>query len=172
MLGRLSDQKTLNKFRQWMNENALNPDGVKNVDVIAEFGKDLTFHEAVMLATQKFPTLWKPTDGQGKEVKPKQIIFVKDLIGKIEEGKVHVTYRKTPKIGTFYIIDNRFRQNVSSRLLIEFYRTDKVNAYDLTDEEAQLAGVETADKIRTLFERWYGNPIPTLYRNWFKLCNS
>lgn len=161
----------MTRFRNWLNENAIGKDAVSGIDVDAEFGKDLTYDEAVGLALQKFPSLWK-TDFKDTG-KPKQIIFVKDLVQKISEGRVQVTYRKSAKTGVYYVIANRFTQkSESSRLLIEFYRTDKVNATELTDEEAQLAGVESADKIRSLFEKWYGIPIPPLYRNWFRVCSS
>ncbi|MGI0084539.1 MAG: hypothetical protein ACREBQ_05605, partial [Nitrososphaerales archaeon] len=86
------------------------------------------------------------------------------------DGKVLVTYRKSPTIGTYYVIENRFKQKAdSSKLLIEFYRTDRIDPSKLTDEEAQLAGIDTADQIRALFEKWYGAPIPQLYQNWFKV---
>jgi hypothetical protein len=140
------------------------------LDVEAEFGEDLTYNEAVDLALQKFPTFWKTESALRSENKPKQIIFVKELVEKISDGRISVTYRKSPKVGMYYVMENRFRQKTdSARLLIEFYRTDRVNPYDLTDEEARLAGVEGATQIRTLFEKWYGNPIPTLYRNWFRV---
>ncbi|MCL4518834.1 MAG: hypothetical protein M1587_06515, partial [Thaumarchaeota archaeon] len=85
-------------------------------------------------------------------------------------GEVQVTYRKTPKVGTYYVIENRFKQKPdSSRVLIEFYQIDRVDPYKLTDEEARLAGVESAEKIRELFSKWYGTPIPALYRNWFRV---
>jgi hypothetical protein len=156
-----------------MQENCIESDSLGKIDIDAEFGKDLTFNEAVGLAIQKFPTLWKSESIQARDGKPKQIIFVKELVQKIADGRVQVTYRTSPKVGTYYVLDNRFKQkSESSRLLIEFYRTDRVNAYDLTDEEAQLAGIETADDIRALFEKWYGKPIPILYRNWFKVRSN
>ncbi|HZW57779.1 MAG TPA: ASCH domain-containing protein [Nitrososphaerales archaeon] len=130
----------------------------------------MSFNEAVELALHKFPTVWRSDSMTKYGEKPKQIIFVRELVEKIIAGKIQVTYRKTPKVGTYYVIENRFRQNSSSaKVLIEFYQTDKVDAYNLSDEEAQLAGVETADKIRELFQKWYGSPIPALYRNWFKV---
>lgn len=98
---------------------------------------------------------------------------MKDLVQKILDGKVQVTHRTSPKVGTYYVLDNRFKQKSdSSRLLIEFYGTDRVNACDLTDEEAQLAGIGAADDIRSLFEKWYGKPIPMFYRNWFKFRSN
>lgn len=168
----LSDQKTREKFKDWMRENAVDPDSVNKIDIETEFGNDLSLNEAVQLAMQKFPSVWK-TDPMISKEKPKLIVFVKELVQKIADGKVQVTYRTTPKLGTYYVLANRFKQtSESSKLLIEFYRTDRVSAYDLTDEEAQLAGVDTADDIRKMFEKWYGQPIPMLYRNWFRVCSS
>ncbi len=167
----LSDQRVMDKFVSWMRENTANADAIRKLDVEAEFGKDLTYNEAVGLAIQKFPTLWKSEAIKTKDTKPKQIVFVKELIQKIADGKIQVTYRTSPKVGTYYVLMNRFKQKSdSSRLLIEFYRTDKVSAYNLSDDEAQLAGVDTADDIRRMFEKWYGSPIPMLYRNWFRVC--
>ncbi len=173
MVRTISDSKTMEKFVSWMRENCVEPDSLGKIDIEAEFGKDLSCNEAIGLAIQKFPTLWKSESIQAREGKPKQIVFVKDLVQKIQDGKVQVTYRTSPKVGTYYVLDNRFKQkSESSRLLIEFYRTDRVSAYNLTDEEAQLAGVDSADNIRGLFEKWYGKPIPMLYRNWFKVRSN
>lgn len=172
MSSHLDDPRIMNKFRVWLNENALDDDSVAGLDVEAEFGKDLTYDEAIELAVQKFPSLWRAGFRKDSN-KVKQIIFVKELVQKISEGKVQVTYRKSPKAGLYYVIANRFKQKPeSSRMLIEFYRTDKINAAELTDDEAQLAGVETADEIRSLFEKWYGSPIPPLFRNWFRVYSS
>jgi hypothetical protein len=173
MSKRISDPKTREKFFSWMKENSLDPANLDEIDSETEFGADLTYNEAIDLALHKFPTFWKSESALRSENKPKQIIFVKDLVQKISQGKISVTYRKSPKVGTYYVMENRFRQKAdSSRLLIEFYRTDRVNPYELTDEEAQLAGIDRADEIRMLFEKWYGRPIPMLYRNWFKVRNA
>jgi hypothetical protein len=173
MSKRMSDPKTREKFRDWMRENSLSPENLDLIDTEAEFGDDLTLDEAVQLAIQKFPGIWKVDPNLYRDSKPKQIIFVKELVEKISEGRIQVTYRKSPKIGMYYVIDNRFRQKPdSSKLLIEFYRTDHVNPYELTDDEARLAGIESADEIRSLFEKWYGAPIPGLYRNWFRVLDN
>jgi hypothetical protein len=140
------------------------------LDVEAEFGKDLSYNEAIEVALHKFPTLWCTDSVERYENKPKQIIFVKELVQRIIDGRVQVTYRRTPKTGTYYIIENRFRQKSdSARVLIDVYQTDRVDAYGLTDEEARLAGADDATKIRSMFEKWYGSPIPPLYRNWFRV---
>ena len=152
-----------------MEQNSVDPEQLSKIDLDAEFGTDLSLSEAIYLARQKFPTLWRESEDRFSD-RPKQIIFVKELVEKIIAGRVKVTYRKAPKMGTYYIINNRFRQSSdASRVLIEFYQTDTVDPYKLTDYEAQLAGVESSEKIRELFERWYGKPIPTLYRNWFRI---
>ena len=166
----LANENTLKRFKKWMRENCLNADDLIGIDVEAEFGSDLSYGEAIELALHKFPSMWREDSVEKYENKPKQIIFVRDLIQKIVGGTVQVTYRKTPKVGTYYVIENRFKQKSdASRLLIEFYQTDRVDPYKLTDEEAHLAGMENAEKIRELFTKWYGSPIPALYRNWFKV---
>lgn len=171
MSRRISDPRMMEKFRDWLKDNSLSPENLDLIDIEAEFGTDLTFDEAVQLAVRKFPGIWK-SNGGSRDSKPKQIIFVKELVGKISDGKVQVTYRKTPKSGMYYVIDNRFRQKAdSAKLLIEFYRTDKVDPYELTDDEAQLAGIASAVEIRSLFEKWYGSPIPDLFRNWFRVLD-
>jgi hypothetical protein len=173
MSKRISDTKTKEKFREWLRENCLSPENLDFIDVEAEFGTDLSFDEAVQLAVQKFPGIWKIDPESLRNSKPKQIIFVRELVDKISSGRIQVTYRKSPKVGMYYVIENRFRQKSdSAKLLIEFYRTDRVNAYELTDEEARLAGIDTAEEIRSLFEKWYGSPIPGLYRNWFRVLDN
>ncbi|MDG6999255.1 MAG: hypothetical protein JRN15_09090 [Nitrososphaerota archaeon] len=63
-----------------MNENALNVNSISRIGIEAEFGKDLTYDEAAGLVLQKFSSLWK-ADFRNKEAdRPKQIIFVKELI--------------------------------------------------------------------------------------------
>jgi hypothetical protein len=170
---RISDPKVKEKFREWIRENVISSDSTDLIDIEAEFGSDLSLDEAIGLAIQKFPGFWKEDPGRLRDYQPKQIIFVKELVEKISDRKIQVTYRKSPKVGMYYVINNRFRQVAeSSKLLIEFYRTDRVNAYELTDDEARLAGIDSADQIRILFEKWYGSPIPGLFRNWFRVLDT
>jgi hypothetical protein len=105
------------------------------------------------------------------EVQPKQIVFVKELAEKIVGGSMKVTYRKTRKAGYYYVTANRFKKGPSN-IVIEFFHSEKVDPYQLTDEEACLAGVPDAQSIRKMFEKWYGSPIPSLYRNWFRVVKS
>jgi hypothetical protein len=166
----LSNPANMKKLRNWMERNCIEPDRLSEIDITSEFGSDLSYSEAVELAVHKFPAMWRADYLIEYGQRPKQIIFVRDLIERILNGRVQVTYRKSPKVGTYYLIENRFKQKAdSSKILIEFYQTDRVDPYKLSDEEAQLAGIVSAEKIRELFEKWYGNPIPTLYRNWFKI---
>jgi hypothetical protein len=165
----LANPATFDRFQKWMRKNCIDAERLNSIDLSAEFGKDLSYNEAIEFAVHKFPSLWSQEYLKEYDSRPKQIIFVKELVKKIGDGLIQVTYRKSPKIGTYYVIENRFKQNSSSaKLLIRFYQTEKVDAYKLNDDEAMLAGVESASKIRLMFEKWYGSPIPTLYRNWFK----
>jgi hypothetical protein len=88
----------------WMNENSFAPGNLDEIGVEAEFGADLTYSEAIEPALQKFPTFWKNESTTKSENKPKQIIFVNELIQKISEGKVSVANRKSPKVGMYYVM--------------------------------------------------------------------
>ena len=52
--------KTMEKFTSWMQENCVELDGLGKIDIEAEFGKDLSFNEAVGLAIQKSPLYGNP----------------------------------------------------------------------------------------------------------------
>lgn len=103
----------------------------------------------------------------------KEIIFLPWIISKILTGQVECTYRKTIKTGIYYTIPTRFARNGDPkrepRCLLEFYRNETVDPNQLTDREAQLAGCDDAAHIKNLFKQWYGEPLPTMWRNWFRL---
>src|SRR5271157_5667866 len=101
-----------------MEKNSQDPAQLSKIDVESEFDLDLSYNEAVELALRKFPTFFRQDLSVGYGDKPKQIVFVKELIERIVSGKVQVTYRKAPKIGSYYVIDNQFKQKPeSSRIL-------------------------------------------------------
>jgi|SRR3970040_525412 len=157
------------RFEKWVKENLADPDQYDRIDWATEIGSDLTYSEAIEMALYRFPTLWKDDiiDEQTKRIK--QIVFIKPLIGKIRNGEIQVTYRKGPKFGIYYVVNNRFKPRTDDCPIIEFHKTEKVNPYNLSDDEARLAGVDTAKEIVDLFERWYGKPAPELFRNWFSV---
>jgi hypothetical protein len=105
----LANASTLKRFKDWMKKNCVSQDRLNDIDFEAEFGKDPTYNEAVEIAFHKLPTLWKAEYLKEYENKPKQIIFIRDLVQKMMEGKIRATYRKSPKIGTYYVIENRFK---------------------------------------------------------------
>ena len=113
MTRRISDPKAREKFIAWMTENSLDQGNLDEIDIEAEFGTDLTYAEAVELAVQKFSTFWKTESLLRSENKPKQIIFVKDLVPRISQGKISVTYRKSPKVGTIL----RYGKQISAKIL-------------------------------------------------------
>ncbi|MEM2430304.1 MAG: hypothetical protein QW779_07235 [Nitrososphaerales archaeon] len=165
----LSNPLIKNRFMSWVERNISNPKYLTICDWQAEFGNDLTFNEAINMALSKYPTIWKENVIQNHYQKIKQIVFIKPLIEKILNNEVQVSYRKTPKIGYYYVIDNRFKP-CEPKIILEFYKYEKVNPYKLTDD-AKLAGIDNADEIRNLFRKWYGDPIPMLFRNWFKVVS-
>ncbi len=83
-----------------------------------------------------------------------------------------MTYRKTRMNGYYYISTNRFRKKEVDAPIIQVYRTESVEPGGLTDEDAKLAGVESTAELRSLLTKWYGEPTPKLYRNWFRLLRT
>lgn len=161
----------LNKLEKWITDNIANPEDKDKVD-FQELGSDLTLQESIEMLLHVYPTLWTKRAFNDQYNRLKQIVFVAQLIEKIKKGQVQVTYRRTPKHGLYYGISNRFKPVREPRLVIEVERSEEVNPYELSDSEANLAGVESANLIREMFMKWYGNPIPRLYRNWFKVVSS
>jgi hypothetical protein len=98
----------------------------------------------------------------------KRIVFTEALIEQIQ-GRAEVTYRKFKLNGLYHLASSRFKREEANAPVIYVYRTEEIDPYILTDDDAKLAGVESAEEIRRLFESWYGKPIPHLYRNWFRL---
>ncbi|MCS4537587.1 MAG: hypothetical protein HYY67_01835 [Thaumarchaeota archaeon] len=99
----------------------------------------------------------------------KRITFTRELVQKILDGKVNCTYRKTPKLGKFLVLDSRFKPSKDASCKIHCYRSEEVDPTSLTNKDAKLAGVESAQKLRELFTNWYGSLPPIMYRNWFKV---
>lgn len=155
------------RFEKWVKESLADPDQFNKIDWATEIGSDLTYSEAIEMALYRFPTLWKSDALSEQTKRVKQIVFIKPLVERIGMGEIQVTYRKTPKFGIYYVVSNRFKPRTSDCPIIDFYKTEKVNPYDLSDEEARLAGIDTAREIVNLFEKWYGKPAPALFRNWF-----
>ncbi len=102
----------------------------------------------------------------------KRVIFTKPLLEKILTGAAKVTYRKTRMNGYYYISTNRFRPRTKDAPLIFVYQTEELEPRNLTDEDAKLAGVDSTAELHRLFKTWYGDPLPKLYRNWFRLVKS
>jgi hypothetical protein len=94
------------------------------------------------------------------------------LIPKILAGEVQCTYRTVQLSSLYYVVNNRFLRNPEIHCGIQVYRVEQVNPYTLTDEDAHLAGVESAIQLKLLLRRWYMNDwrhgTLTLFRNWFR----
>lgn len=116
------------------------------------------------------PITFPNTTVQGREECPwKRIVFTQDLVKKILEGKVRCTYRKTPKLGKFLVLDSRFKPSKNASCTIHCYRSDEVDPRNITDKDARLAGIQTSAKLKELFTTWYGSVPPIVYRNWFRV---
>lgn len=163
---------SIRRFEKWVKANIADPDQYDKIDWATEIGNDLTCSEMIEMALYKFPVLWKREALPEHTRRIKRIIFIKSLMDKIQQGEIQATYRKTPKFGVYYVVDNRFRTKDGKWPIIEFYKTEKVNPYELTNDQAKLAGINKATEIIELFEKWYGKPTPELFRNWFVVKES
>ncbi len=57
----------------WAKKNCIDPDLLKNIDFDAEFGKDLSYNEAIETALHKFPTVWRTEIMEDFESRPKRL---------------------------------------------------------------------------------------------------
>jgi len=161
----LEDDESWNSFKRWVKENLCEPDIFDKIDWDMLVDRTLSFEEAVDEIRRQLPSIWLDTEQVSGRVK--KIVFIKPLIEKIKLGEVQVTYRNKPKTGVYYVVSNRFKGE-EPEVFIEFYKNEVVDVDKLTDREAQLAGVETADELRRLLFKWYGKDA-TIYRNWFRV---
>ena|SRR3990172_606382 len=99
----------------------------------------------------------------------KRLIFTQELVRKILDGEARCTYRKTPKLGHFLVLDSRFKLSREAACRIHCYRSDEVDPGTLTNCDAKLAGVESAETLRKLLTSWYRSVPSVMYRNWFKV---
>jgi len=161
----LEDDESWSSFKRWVKENLSEPDIFDKIDWDMLVDRSLSFEEAVNEIRRQLPSIWVDTEQAGERIK--KIVFLKPLIEKIKLGEVQVTYRNKPKTGVYYVVSNRFKGE-EPEVFIEFYKNEVVDVDKLTDREAQLAGVETADELRRLLIKWYGKGA-TIYRNWFRV---
>ncbi|MEM1995129.1 MAG: hypothetical protein QXW32_06665 [Nitrososphaerales archaeon] len=161
----LEDVDAWGCFKRWIKENLCEPDDYDKIDWEALVDRSLSFEEAADEIRRLLPSIW--LDKEQGEKKIKKIVFIKPLIEKIKNGEVQATYRNKPKTGLHYVVSNRFKDE-EPKIFIEFYRSEEVDVNKLTDEEAQLAGVETAKKLKALLAKWYGKDAK-IYRNWFRV---
>ncbi|MEM4297744.1 MAG: hypothetical protein QW815_05190 [Nitrososphaerota archaeon] len=162
----LQNGRRWSEFRRWALRNLNDPDIFDKIDWDEEVDKSLTFLEAKSEIKKKLQAIWQDKPKQGRV---KKIVFIKPIIDKIVAGEVCISYRKTRKLGLYYVVESRFQRPCKPRAIVEFYRSEKVDPYGLKDEDAQLAGIECAQELLKKLRTWYGDPIPKLYRNWFRV---
>ena len=163
--GDLEDDENWGNFKRWIKDNLSEPDVFDKIDWDVLVDRSLSFEEAVDEIRSLLPSIWVTTEDSGMRIK--KIVFIKPLIEKIKLSEVQVTYRNKPKTGVYYVVSNRFRGE-KPEIFIEFYKNEVVDVDKLSDKEAQLAGVDTAEDLRRLLRKWYGKDA-RIYRNWFRV---
>lgn len=156
------------RFLKWVKANLKDSSVFDRIDWSAEVDRSLTLDEAIGDVRSRFADIWKDKGGKNKV---KQIVFIEPLIDKIIAGEVTVTYRGSPKSGYYYVVDNRFKKTKERMVIIELYKSELVDPKRLSDKDALAAGIETSSSLLKLLQKWYGNPLPKIYRNYFRLVD-
>jgi hypothetical protein len=159
----------LSKIRTWAEENACSRIDLQGVDIAAEIDSTLTFHENVELLRKKYPTIWRTED---HEDKPKQLVLWSKLIPKIIQMEKVCTYRPKRLAGTYYVVENRFKNQRNMKALIEIIKAEEIDPFSLSEEEARWSGVESKTALLQLFAKWYGDISRVKWRNWFRVLET
>jgi len=100
----------------------------------------------------------------------KRIFFIRSLVERLRSPEPpRVSYRKTRKQGRYRVFSGGRFHPKDEGIIIEFYKTEEVDPRELTDEDARLAGIETAKELLGLFQKWYRGIPEKMYRNWFRV---
>ncbi len=157
------------RCKAWI-QDSVQPDVCDKIDWDSEIDPTLSRNENINLLLEKFPEAFESAAIDSYYNRVKQIVFIPLLVEKILADKVHCTYRTTPKHGFYYVMHSRFIKAhlKTPRCVIEVEKTEQVNPYDLTEQDAAYAGL-TLKEILDWFRKWYGEPLPLMWRNWFKV---
>ena len=140
-----------------------------NFDLIdpQEFDPSLSTAELMDEAERKLGLLMKKDEA----VKVRKLVVISALIPKIPLGEKWATYRNRPlALGPYVVVCSRWgcRHNPPCpRVFVEVDRVEFFNLSEMTDRDAQYAGVDGAEELKRMLVKWYG-PNPRIYRNWFK----
>ena len=100
----------------------------------------------------------------------KRIFFMKSLVERLRsDDPPRVSYRKTRKLGCYKVFSGGRFHPKDEGIILEFYNCEEVDPRKLTDEEARLAGIETAEELLKLFKKWYREIPAKMFRNWFRI---
>lgn len=96
----------------------------------------------------------------------KRIWFIPELIEKLRsQTPPRCTYRKTRKQGLYRVVRGSWHRPQDTGIIIHIDGNEPVNPRALTDEDAQQAGIDTAQELHRLFRRWYGGLPEKMFRN-------
>ena len=167
--GGVGSAVVVKRCKKWIAESVV-ADVFSRVDWDSEIDPTLSFNENVSLLLAKFPEAFRVEAVDAYYNRVKQIVFIAPLIEKILRGEIQCTYRTTPKHGYYYVIHSRFVKAhlKEPQCVIEVYKTEQIDPYKLSEEDAQLAGL-TRSEILSWFHQWYGKNLPLMWRNWFNV---
>jgi len=98
----------------------------------------------------------------------KRIFFIQPLVEKLRsEHPPKVTFRTRRHHGTFAVYSGgRFHPRAED-IVIKVWSSGLISTADLTDQDAQDAGLANLEELFGLFRRWYGDVPAKMFRNEF-----
>ena len=98
----------------------------------------------------------------------KRIFFIKPLIEKLRgENPPRVTFRTQRKEGLYMACSGGRFHPKPENIILKVWSSKIVSTKDLTDQDAQEAGIHSLEELFRLFKRWYSEVPPRMFRNCF-----
>ena len=103
----------------------------------------------------------------------KRIFFIKPLIEKLRsENPPKVTFRTRRKRGLYMVCSGGRFHPKEENIRINVWSSNVVYTKNLTDQDAQDAGIDDLKELLELFRKWYGEVPAKMYKNCFVVVES
>jgi hypothetical protein len=98
----------------------------------------------------------------------RRIFFIKPIIEKMRSSDPpFITFRKQRKAGVYMVCSGgRFHPKEES-IIINVWRSMVVATDELTDQDAEDAGLSGLEELFGFLRKWYGDVPSKMYKNWF-----
>lgn len=98
----------------------------------------------------------------------KRIFFIKPLIEKLRsDNPPTVTFRTRRKQGLYMAHSGGRFHAKPENIIIKVWCSSIIDTKDLTDQDAQEAGIDSVQELFKLFRKWYSKVPAEMYKNRF-----